>query len=94
MTAVYDIVIIGGGAAGFTAGIYAARDRCQALLLERVAAGGRCPLRPGRHQGQAQDVLVKVARSFLVARDPGGMMQPPRSAHIGADCRKGIAHSR
>src|SRR6266567_3825962 len=41
MAEVYDIVIIGGGAAGFTAGIYAARDRCQALLLERVAAGGQ-----------------------------------------------------
>ena len=41
MAEIYDIVIIGGGAAGFTAGIYAARDRCQALLLERVAAGGQ-----------------------------------------------------
>jgi thioredoxin reductase (NADPH) len=41
MAELYDIVIIGGGAAGFTAGMYAARDRCQALLLERVAAGGQ-----------------------------------------------------
>src|SRR6267142_4387656 len=41
MADIYDMVIIGGGAAGFTAGIYAARDRCQALLLERVAAGGQ-----------------------------------------------------
>jgi thioredoxin reductase (NADPH) len=41
MAETYDIVIIGGGAAGFTAGIYAARDRCRALLLERVAAGGQ-----------------------------------------------------
>ncbi len=37
----YDIIIIGGGAAGFTAGLYAARDRCRALLLERFAAGGQ-----------------------------------------------------
>ena len=41
MAETYDLVIIGGGAAGFTAGIYAARDRCRALLLERVAAGGQ-----------------------------------------------------
>ena len=41
MADLYDMVIIGGGAAGFTAGIYAARDRCQALLLERMAAGGQ-----------------------------------------------------
>ena len=37
----YDIIIIGGGAAGFTAGLYAARDRCRALLLERCSAGGQ-----------------------------------------------------
>src|SRR5215813_14970137 len=41
MANVYDIVIVGGGAAGFTAGMYAARDRCRALLLERMAAGGQ-----------------------------------------------------
>jgi thioredoxin reductase (NADPH) len=41
MAELYDMVIIGGGAAGFTAGLYAARDRCQALLLERMAAGGQ-----------------------------------------------------
>jgi thioredoxin reductase (NADPH) len=41
MAETYDIVIIGGGAAGFTAGMYAASDRCRALLLERMAAGGQ-----------------------------------------------------
>jgi len=41
MAELYDMVIIGGGAAGFTSGLYAARDRCQALLLERMAAGGQ-----------------------------------------------------
>src|SRR5690242_14245083 len=41
MADVYDVIIIGGGAAGFTAGLYAARDRCRALLLERFAAGGQ-----------------------------------------------------
>jgi len=37
----YDIVIIGGGAAGFTAGMYAARDRCSAIVVERFSAGGQ-----------------------------------------------------
>ena len=37
----YDLVIVGGGAAGFTAGIYAARDRCRALLVERFSPGGQ-----------------------------------------------------
>ncbi|MBI3795987.1 MAG: FAD-dependent oxidoreductase [Deltaproteobacteria bacterium] len=41
MADTYDMIIIGGGAAGFTAGLYAARDRCRALLLERFSAGGQ-----------------------------------------------------
>ncbi|MFC1918234.1 thioredoxin-disulfide reductase [Chloroflexota bacterium] len=37
----YDIVIIGGGPAGLSAGIYAARDRFKSLLLERGITGGQ-----------------------------------------------------
>jgi thioredoxin reductase (NADPH) len=37
----YDLVIVGSAAAGFTAGIYAARDRCRALLVERFSPGGQ-----------------------------------------------------
>lgn len=37
----YDIVIVGGGAAGFTAGMFAARDRQRALLIEKFSAGGQ-----------------------------------------------------
>jgi thioredoxin reductase (NADPH) len=36
----YDLVIIGGGPAGLTAGIYAARGRLDTLLLEKLAPGG------------------------------------------------------
>ena len=41
MAGQYDIAIIGGGAAGFTAGLYAARDRCRAVLIERFSPGGQ-----------------------------------------------------
>jgi thioredoxin reductase (NADPH) len=41
MSASYDIVVIGGGAAGYTAAIFAARDRCRTLVLERFASGGQ-----------------------------------------------------
>ena len=41
MSETYDIIVIGGGAAGFTAGMYAARDRCRVVLLERFSAGGQ-----------------------------------------------------
>ncbi len=37
----YDAIIIGGGPAGLTAGIYLARARLRVLLLEREAFGGQ-----------------------------------------------------
>jgi thioredoxin reductase len=49
----YDLVIVGGGAAGFTAGIYAARDRCRALLVERFSPGGQV-LNCERHESARQ----------------------------------------
>ncbi len=38
---VYDVVIIGGGPAGLTAGIYAKRAMLKALLLEKTGVGGQ-----------------------------------------------------
>ena len=37
----YHVVIIGGGPAGLSAGIYAARARLSTLLIERAAIGGQ-----------------------------------------------------
>ncbi len=37
----YDLVIIGGGPAGLTAGMYASRARLNTLLLEKTAPGGQ-----------------------------------------------------
>lgn len=37
----YDLVIIGGGPAGLTAGLYAARARLNVLLIEKIAPGGQ-----------------------------------------------------
>jgi thioredoxin reductase (NADPH) len=37
----YDVIIIGGGPAGLTAGLYAGRGRFKTLLLEKLITGGQ-----------------------------------------------------
>lgn len=37
----YDLVIIGGGPAGLTAGLYASRAKINSVLIERALAGGQ-----------------------------------------------------
>lgn len=41
-----DIVIVGGGPAGLTAGIYAARSGLQTVVLEKAVAGGQVSITP------------------------------------------------
>jgi thioredoxin reductase (NADPH) len=40
----YELIIIGGGPAGLTAGIYAGRQKTKTLLIEKVAPGGQIAL--------------------------------------------------
>lgn len=37
----YDVIIVGGGPAGMTAGLYASRARLKTLLLEKMIIGGQ-----------------------------------------------------
>lgn len=41
MADVYELVIVGGGPGGLTAGLYAARGKLKVALLERAMAGGQ-----------------------------------------------------
>lgn len=41
MNQVYDMIVIGGGPAGYTAALYAARAGLNTLIVERMAAGGQ-----------------------------------------------------
>lgn len=43
---IYDMIIIGGGPAGYTAALYAARAGMNALLIEKLYAGGQMALTP------------------------------------------------
>ncbi len=44
MKKLYDLVIVGAGPAGLTAGIYAARAKLDAVIIERFAPGGQIAL--------------------------------------------------
>jgi thioredoxin reductase (NADPH) len=41
---IYDMLIIGGGPAGYTAALYAARAGLQVMVLEKLSAGGQMAL--------------------------------------------------
>lgn len=64
----YDLVIIGGGPAGLTASIYAARARLNILVLEKSAVGGQILVTdwienyPGFPEGlSGADLVMKMA---------------------------------
>lgn len=64
----YDLVIIGGGPAGMTAGIYAARARMKAVLIEKLVPGGQVLITdwienyPGFPEGIAgADLVAKIS---------------------------------
>lgn len=71
---IYDVIIIGGGPAGLSAGIYSSRSRLKTLLIEKAGCGGQIAITddlenyPGFEEGiNGFDIAVKMekqARNF------------------------------
>jgi len=96
MENIWDTIIIGGGPAGLTAGLYCARAGLRALLLESTALGGQLLLTDaienypgtGPVSGPAlADAMVRQASSagLTIRNDPilGASLSGPRKALRG-----------
>lgn len=70
----FDVIIIGGGPAGLTAGIYTSRARLKSLLIEKALTGGQVATiglvenYPGFEQGisgaELSQIMEKQAKKF------------------------------
>jgi thioredoxin reductase len=70
MADVQDVLIVGGGAAD-TAGIFAARDRCRARLLEKFSAGGQVLNCAGVQRMQVPGGLVPLDERGQIVTSAG-----------------------
>ena len=67
----YDTVIIGGGPAGLSAGLYAARAGLQAILLEKSFLGGqavttsRVPRTGARGESALSNPVTRIRSRFF-----------------------------
>ena len=79
MENIYDVIIVGGGPAGYTAGLYGVRAGLSVLLVEKVYAGGQMALShqvdnyPGFEEGidgftLAQNMKNQAERFGLVTK--------------------------
>jgi len=74
MTEIYDIVIVGGGPAGLSAGIYGSRSRLKTVILQKGKPGGQAATTqdlenyPGFSRGttgpELMEAMAKHAQSF------------------------------
>jgi thioredoxin reductase (NADPH) len=86
----YDLIIIGGGPAGLTAAIYAAREGAETLVIERSGLGGQAGLTggldnfPGFPEGvsgmEFSERVAQQARRFGVE-----ILQAQEVQHLGED---------
>jgi len=98
---IYDIIIIGGGPAGLTAGIYTTRALMKTLLVEKIAPGGlvitteKVENFPGFAEGvngyELMEQMIKQAGKFgleTISEEAIGISQKDRIFHIKTVARE------
>lgn len=72
---IYDLIVIGGGPAGYTAAIYAAKNGLKVGLIEKDKLGGTCLNRgciPTKTYCASAELLMKIRESSKFAINLGG----------------------
>jgi thioredoxin reductase (NADPH) len=103
---IYDVIIIGGGPAGLTAGIYTTRALMKTLLLEKIAPGGLVVTTanvenyPGFADGingyDLMDQMIKQAQRFgveIVSGETLGISQKDGVFHVKTSANEYLASS-
>ena len=97
---VYDVLILGGGAAGYTAALYAARAGLSALVLEKAAPGGQItwaervenyPGFPNGAEGPALGESFRQCAQHLAHGHNGGLLEYDLS---GIQMLASVSHGR
>jgi thioredoxin reductase (NADPH) len=99
MERIYDMIVIGGGPAGYTAALYAARAGLDTLVIERLSAGGQMALTdiidnyPGFEEGV--DGFTLGMKMQANAERFGAVTEyaEVQSVELGGDVKKVIADS-
>lgn len=94
MSKIYDVIVLGAGPAGLTAGLYAGRSRLDTLILEKGQDGGQIAVTseienyPGQMEGETGSSLVarmtKQAQKFGAERIGDAI----RSVDLGGKVKK------
>ena len=61
----YDVIILGGGPAGLTAGLYAGRSRLRTLLIEKSQDGGQIALSASVENYPGQMLEGEIGRAHV-----------------------------
>ncbi|HSR36407.1 MAG TPA: thioredoxin-disulfide reductase [Desulfurivibrionaceae bacterium] len=90
-TTPYDLIIIGGGPGGLTAGIYAMRAAMHALLIEKGVAGGQLNNTDIVENWPGTEKITGAALAEQMAAHAASYHLPTRNAEV-AELEPGLTH--